>query len=87
MQDIEIEVHKQLNQILQRPHDERIDSSSHLFNHLGLTSLNLVVMMTNLCEQFKVDLFSLTEADLVALASPLDVIALFSEKGSLEYVG
>jgi acyl carrier protein len=77
---IEQAVRSQLQGLLHKHHNDNIDFDAHLFDELGLTSINLVVLMTSLCEDLEVSLFEFTEADLARLKRPRDIVNLFSSR-------
>ena len=75
---IEQAVRSHLQRLLHKHQNDSIDFDAHLFDELGLTSINLVVLMTSLCEDLDVSLFEFTEADLARLKRPRDIVDLFS---------
>ncbi len=48
-----------------------------LFDHYGFTSLNMVLMMTSLCDETGVPLTHFTEKDIAHIKTPKDIIAVF----------
>lgn len=54
-----------------------IEPDMKLQDDLHLSSLALVSLLTQLCDQFSIDLLKLTDADLLSLVSVEDIVALF----------
>lgn len=59
------------------PELDSIQLGMKLQDDLHLSSLALVSLLTQLCDQLDVDLLALTDADLVNLVSVEDVVRLF----------
>ncbi|MFC5472493.1 acyl carrier protein [Paraherbaspirillum soli] len=51
-----------------------------LFDHYGLTSLTMVMLMTTICPAAKIQLSALTDRDVAKLHTPQDIINLIDEK-------
>jgi acyl carrier protein len=62
----------------------RIALDADLSAEYGLTSLNLVLLMTSLCEETGTPLFSFTDKDIAGLRTPRDVVTLFAAAGRQE---
>jgi acyl carrier protein len=56
----------------------RIALDADLSNEYGLTSLNLVLLVTSLCEETGTPIFSFTDKDIANLKTPRDVVTLFA---------
>jgi acyl carrier protein len=56
----------------------RIALDAELSAEYGLTSLNLVLLMTSLCEETGTSLFNFTDKDIANLKTPRDVVTLFA---------
>lgn len=57
--------------------ESNVVSEMDLFDDLGFTSLTLVSLITSLCEKYDIDIFSLSDADLLEINTVEDVIKLF----------
>ncbi len=55
-----------------------VDLDADLFARYGLTSLNMVLLMTSICEETGTPLFNFTDKDIAKLRTPRDVVALFA---------
>lgn len=75
MENVTEEVVRQLKQIA--PNATSLEPDVDLKDDLGLSSLSLVSLLTQLCEIFNVDMLALTDADLARLDKVADVITLF----------
>lgn len=62
----------------------RIALDADLSAEYGLTSLNLVLLMTSLCEETGVPVFNFTDKDIASLKTPRDVVTLFAAAGRQE---
>ncbi len=74
MKDSELVIRKCLCNVLDdalRP--ETIDMGRSLVDHYGITSLQMVMLMTSVCEDADVPLTSFTENDLAAIETPRDM--------------
>ena len=56
----------------------RIALDADLSIEYGLTSLNLVLLMTSLCEETGIPVFNFTDKDIANLKTPRDVVTLFA---------
>ncbi|MCA1438363.1 MULTISPECIES: acyl carrier protein [unclassified Bradyrhizobium] len=63
---------------------DRIALDANLSDGYGLTSLNLVLLMTSLCEETGIPVFSFTDKDIASLRTPRDVVTLFATAGRQE---
>jgi len=59
-----------------------IDLDRNLFEGYGLTSLNMVMLMTGLCDEAGIALTAFTDRDIVALKTPRDIAALLARAGT-----
>ena len=57
---------------------ERIALDASLSDEYGLTSLNLVVLVTTLCDETGTPVFNFTDEDIANLRTPRDVVTLFA---------
>jgi len=55
---------------------QAINLDADLLGHYGLTSLNMVLLITSVCEETETDLTKITEDDLSRLHTARDIIAL-----------
>jgi acyl carrier protein len=62
----------------------RIALDADLSAEYGLTSLNLVLLMTSLCEETGIPVFNFTDKDIANLKTPRDVVTLFATAGHQE---
>jgi acyl carrier protein len=62
----------------------RIALDADLSAEYGLTSLNLVVLMTSVCEETGISVFNFTDKDIANLKTPRDVVTLFATAGRQE---
>lgn len=78
MTPVEAAVSHTLIRLLDMPdlRPETLDLDGDLFERYGLTSLNLVLLMTSLCDETNTELSRITEEDLARLRTPRDVAAL-----------
>ena len=53
-----------------------IDLDADLAARYGMTSLNMVLLVTSVCEDAEIDLTRITEAEFQRLRTPRDIIAL-----------
>ena len=60
------------------PDVDTIDPDAGLFEHYGLTSLNMVILMTSVCEDTGTPMFAFTETDIARLRTPRDVVDLIA---------
>jgi len=63
---------------------DRIALDAGLSDEYGLTSLNLVVLVTSLCEETGTPVFKFTDKDIANLRTPRDVVTLFATAGRQE---
>jgi acyl carrier protein len=74
-----------INQIADILADRRtrrpIEPRSLLRDELGLTSLNMIELLTNVCRDLGVDVTQLSDVDLARMKSVEDVIAVVQPKG------
>jgi acyl carrier protein len=80
--DIAIQVLERLKRAA--PQRTSFELQARLKEDLGLSSLKLVTILTQLCEQLQFDILALTDADLARLDRVSDLIDLFagSRKGT-----
>jgi len=62
----------------------RIALDADLSTEYGLTSLNLVLLMTSVCEETGIPVFNFTDKDIANLKTPRDVVTLFATAGRKE---
>ena len=75
MKDAESVIRKCLCDVVEgalRP--ESVDMSCSLVDHYGVTSLQMVMLMTSVCEDADVPLTSFTERDIAAIRTPNDMV-------------
>lgn len=77
MSDLQSTVKRNLAQLIDLDTD-LIDLDGVLADEYGLTSLNLVVLVTTLCEETGTPVFSFTDNDIANLRSARDVVNLFA---------
>jgi acyl carrier protein len=53
---------------------ESLDLSRGLFDHYGLTSLNMVMLMTAVCEEGGIPLTAFTDRDIAGFKTPQDIV-------------
>ncbi|MGB8843144.1 MAG: acyl carrier protein [Aliidongia sp.] len=58
---------------------DRIALDGDLFADYGLTSLNILMLMTGLCEETNTPLYNFTDKDIAKLKTPLHVVTLFAD--------
>ncbi|MEV0193183.1 acyl carrier protein [Kitasatospora purpeofusca] len=63
---------------------DRIALDADLSTEYGLTSLNLVLLVTSLCEETGTPVFNFTDKDIANLRTPRDVVTLFAAAGRQE---
>lgn len=56
----------------------KIDLDLNIFSDYGLTSLNLVIMLTNICDKTNIPVFNFTDNDISNLRTLADVVNMFS---------
>jgi acyl carrier protein len=64
--------------------DASVDFDADLYGHYGLTSLNMMLLMTSVCEKTKTALIHFTEQDIARLQTPRDIVSLISKFSELE---
>ena len=57
-----------------------VQPSSLIKEDLGIDSISLVNLLTELCTEFDVDMMTLSDSDLIKVATITDLIALISSK-------
>ncbi len=69
---------------LKRPDDQapQVDLHQDLKFDYGLASLDLIVLMSTLCQQAEVDMTLLDENDIARLNTPADIVALLGAKAT-----
>jgi acyl carrier protein len=77
MSNLQSIVSRNLAQILDVDVD-RIALDADLSAEYGLTSLNLVLLVTSLCEETGTPVFNFTDKDIANLRTPRDVVTLFA---------
>jgi acyl carrier protein len=77
MNDIELTVKNNLAQLVDVDAN-RIDIDLNIFEYYGLTSLNLVIMITNICSETDVLVFNFTDTDIANLRTLRDVATMFT---------
>jgi acyl carrier protein len=63
---------------------DRISLDANLSAEYGLTSLNLVLLVTSLCEETGTPVFNFTDKDIANLRTARDVVTLFAGAGRQE---
>jgi len=81
---IETIVRDRLCQSLSKPAEEAasLDMKAALGDDFGLASLDLIMLMTAVCNEAGVPLTSLGEEDLARLRTPADIVSLLSAKAA-----
>ena len=77
MSDLQSVVKRNLAELLDIDID-RIALDASLSDEYGLTSLNLVVLVTTLCDETGTPVFNFTDEDIANLRTPRDVVTLFA---------
>ena len=77
MSDLQSIVKRNLAELLDIDID-RIALDASLSDEYGLTSLNLVVLVTTLCDETGTPVFNFTDEDIANLRTPRDVDTLFA---------
>ena len=77
MSDLQSIVKRNLAELLDIDID-RIALDASLSDEYGLTSLNLVVLVTTLCDETGTPVFNFTDEDIANLRAPRDVVTLFA---------
>ena len=77
MSDLQSIVKRNLAELLDIDID-RIALDANLSDEYGLTSLNLVVLVTTLCDETGTPVFNFTDEDIANLRTPRDVVTLFA---------
>lgn len=77
MKNIELTVKNNLARLTDIDAD-RIDIDLNIFDDYGLTSLNLVVLITNICEETDTPVFNFTDNDIANLRTLRDVVTMFA---------
>jgi acyl carrier protein len=82
MKNLENIVRANLCKVLDQdaPEMAEIDLNSSLFDDLGLTSLDMIVMMAAICRDAGVSLSSFSQDDMLQVRSPGSIIALLEQK-------
>jgi acyl carrier protein len=80
MNSIETVVSQDLARLISVPahRADAVDLDADLYGHYGLTSLNMVLLMTSVCEKTKTALIHFTEDDIARLQTPRDIVSLIS---------
>jgi acyl carrier protein len=80
MNSIETVVSQDLARLISAPTHrvDAVDFDADLYGHYGLTSLNMVLLMTSVCEKTKTALIHFTEDDIARLQTPRDIVSLIS---------
>ncbi|MEA2913418.1 MAG: hypothetical protein QOJ15_5499 [Bradyrhizobium sp.] len=80
MNSIETVVSQDLARLISAPTHRAaaVDLDADLYGHYGLTSLNMVLLMTSVCEKTKTALIHFTEDDIARLQTPRDIVSLIS---------
>lgn len=58
-----------------------VGSDSELLTDLGLSSINVVMLLTEVCEQLEFDIFNFSESDLGGVKTVGDLVGLLGLKG------
>lgn len=61
-----------------------LDLSQSLFDHYGISSLEMVLLMTDVCEKAAVPMTDLTEVDIAQLKTPSEIVTLLRRHGGAE---
>ncbi|ARS66226.1 acyl carrier protein [Sinorhizobium meliloti] len=77
MSDLQSIVKRNLAQLIDLDVD-RIALDAKLADEYGLTSLNLVVLVTTLCEETGTPVFNFSDNDIANLRSARDVVNMFA---------
>lgn len=80
MSKIEKVVHKNIKKLSESDKTKNIRNEMRLKEDLGLGSMTLVALFTNLTDAFKMDLLQFDDEDLVGIHSVQDIINLFEKK-------
>jgi acyl carrier protein len=78
MNTIDRLVQQRVREVLNLAPEAEFDVTADLFDQLGLTSINLIVLITSLAEALDFSLLSLTEGDVGRIRRTSDLVALFS---------
>ncbi|MEA2821119.1 MAG: hypothetical protein QOJ86_3123 [Bradyrhizobium sp.] len=78
MNELSTIVSRNVATLLDRPvlNVQAIDLDADLLGQYGLTSLNMVMLLTLVCEEAKIDLTKITEDDLSRLHTAQDIVKL-----------
>lgn len=77
MHDIGVIAKNNLVQLIDIDADS-IDMDVNIFDEYGLTSLNLVILITNICEETNTPVFNFTDNDIGNLRTLRDVVTMFA---------
>ena len=82
MKNYEAIVRSNLCKVLERDPTQAvdIDLQASLFDDLGLTSLDLIVMMTAICREAGTSLTRFSQDDMLQILNPGAIIALLASK-------
>jgi acyl carrier protein len=81
MKDIESIVKTNLTKLIDID-VSRIDIDLNIFDDYSLTSLNLVIMITNICDETDIPVFKFTDTDIANLRTLRDVVTMFTTAAS-----
>lgn len=86
MADVEQLVRRCLCAVTERPEGQAatLDLSRDLFDYYGLTSLNLVMLVTAICEEGGIALTSFTEKDIAGFKTPRHIVDTVTRVGEAE---
>lgn len=77
MMDIELSARKNLARLIQIDIDD-INFDLNISEDYSLSSLNLVILITNICEDTDIPVFSFTDSDIANLRTLRDVVTMFA---------
>lgn len=83
MSNLQSTVERKLAEILDVDVD-RIALDADLSEEYGLTSLNLVLLVTSLCEETGTPIFTFTDKDIAGLKTGRDIVTLFASAARQE---
>jgi len=86
MKDFEALVQDHLAKVLRRPADESrtLRMDQNLRFSYGLTSLDTIILMTDVCKDAGIALTCFDEDEIAALHTPGDIVNLITAKAAIE---
>ena len=70
-----------ITQVVAKTSTLKFSAESNFLSDLGLSSLSMVMLLTEVCERLKLNIFNFSESDLSGVKTVRDMVELLKTKG------